>query len=562
MKGVDRKVNLFSFLYFPRKMASRPSFGGYDPERFENEVDSTLVCPICSNVLKDPVQCANEHYFCRSCIGEHLRQNSETCPMCQHHLTEESLTRPPRLLTNMLKNLKIACDHANRGCPELIKVEFVDRHVKSCGYSPTACKNPGCSEIVNQHEKERHENELCRFRMIVCPDCEQQVLHKSSHVHPCFMRKEMDGLVKDVKEVKQDMKEVKDEVKQVKLTQEEFIRDLMAQVCRQSDVVEDLRRKMSDMESEMQYNAKEASERCNLFTGRQKIFVCGGRDDKYTLNSVESFSWPENSWTLEPAMKVARSASSAFVQGQQIYVAGGRTGSENTDSIESLIVDEENLEWMVAPVKLPIKCSGHEMVSHENSVISTGGREGDNVSDGIYEISLNPPYTTKLLAQMPEPRCYHGCQIIDNQVVVVGGRTSTYFKDTKNTVYAYDLNNNECKTLPPLPSPITDMATVSYKGNVVLIGGGDEKGGTLNSVAMYDVKTGKVEKLPCLNHKRASSSAVIIGNIIIVFGGYDYETKTWLSSVEYFDFSTTVWRELSPMTTVRGYTTAVLKPVS
>jgi hypothetical protein len=30
--------------------------------------------------------------------------------------------------------------------------------------------------------------------------------------------------------------------------------------------------------------------------------------------------------------------------------------------------------------------------------------------------------------------------------------------------------------------------------------------------------------LPCLNHKRASSAAVITGNVIIVMGGYDYET--------------------------------------
>ncbi len=91
---------------------------------------------------------------------------------------------------------------------------------------------------------------------------------------------------------------------------------------------------------------------------------------------------------------------------------------------------------------------------YENSAILTGGRDGDNVSDRIYEVDLNPPHNTKLLTQMPEPRCYHGCEIIDNQVMVAGGRTSTHLKDAKNTVYVYDLNNNECKTLPPLSSPV------------------------------------------------------------------------------------------------------------
>jgi N-acetylneuraminic acid mutarotase len=202
------------------------------------------------------------------------------------------------------------------------------------------------------------------------------------------------------------------------------------------------------------------------------------------------------------------------------------------------------------------------MVCHKNSAILTGGFcDGENVSDGIYEISLDPPYKSKLLTQMPEPRYRHGCEIVNNQVMVAGGMTSTYFKVSTNTVYAYDLNNNERKTLPPLPFPIAGMATVSYKGNVILIGGVNEKGQTLNSVVMYDVKTGKIKMLPCLNHKRAGSAAVTTGNVIIVMGGYDYETKTHLNSVEYLDSRTNVWRELSPMTRKRSALTAVLKPI-
>ena len=148
-------------------MASPDSFGGYEDDRFENEVDIRLQCSVCLKVLKDPVQCPNEHYFCRSCIQRNLRHNAETCPMCQHPLTVETLTRPPRILTELLENLMIRCDYENRGCQELIKLEFLDRHVRSCGYSPTRCTNAGCAEVINRHEKERHERELCQFRKIV-----------------------------------------------------------------------------------------------------------------------------------------------------------------------------------------------------------------------------------------------------------------------------------------------------------------------------------------------------------------------------------------------------------
>ena len=509
-------------------MASADSFGGYEEDRFENKVDIKLQCSVCLKVFKDPVQCPNEHYFCRSCIQRNLRHNAETCPLCQHPLTEETLTKPPRILTELLENLMIRCDYENRGCRELIKLEFLDRHVRSCGYSPTRCTNTGCAEVMNRHEKQRHERERCQFRKIVCDDCGEQVIWKSSRLHPCFMRKEIDDVVRRLDIVQNDMGEVK---QNVKLTREE-----------------------------MTCITKETTERFDLFTGRQKIFVCGGRDGRILLNSVESYSWPNNSWTLELGMNEKRSAPSAFVHDREIYVSGGWSGTKNTDSIESLNVDEKNLGWK-PQFQMPIKCNAHKMVCHENNVVQTGGRDDDNFSDGIYEISLNPPHNTKLLTQMPEPRCSHGCEMIDNQVVVAGGRTSIYFKDTKNTMYVYDLNSNELKTLPPLPFAVCQMATVSYKGNIILIGGVNEKGQTLNTVVMYDVKTGKIKLLPCLNHKRAACAAVIAGNVIVVMGGYDIETETYLNSVECLDLNTSVWRELSPMTSKRKLATAVLKRI-
>ena len=106
-------------------MTSADLFGGYEERRFENKVGIKLKCSVCLKVLKDPVQCPNEHYFCRSCIQRNLRHNAETCPVCQHPLTEETLTKPPRILTEWLENLMIRCDYENRGCRELIKLNFL-----------------------------------------------------------------------------------------------------------------------------------------------------------------------------------------------------------------------------------------------------------------------------------------------------------------------------------------------------------------------------------------------------------------------------------------------------
>ena len=334
-------------------MASADSFGGYEEDRFENKVDIKLQCSVCLKAFKDPVQCPNEHYFCRE---RNLRHNAETCPVCQHPLTEETLTKPPRILTELLESLMIRCDYENRGCQELIKLEFLDRHVRVCGYLPTQCTNTGCTEVMNRHEKERHEREICKFRKIVCDNCGEQVIWKSSRLHPCFMR--IDDVLRRLDVVQNDIGKVKHEVK---LTKEE-----------------------------MACITKEATERSKWFTGCQKIFVCGGRDSKTKLNSAESYSWPDNFWILEPAMNENRSTPSAFVDNRRKYVSGGRTGTNYTDSIESLNVDEENLEWK-PQFKMPTKCHGHTMVCHESNIIQIGG------CDGIYEISLNPPHKTKLL---------------------------------------------------------------------------------------------------------------------------------------------------------------------
>ncbi|XP_046841394.1 kelch-like protein 40b [Xenia sp. Carnegie-2017] len=257
-------------------------------------------------------------------------------------------------------------------------------------------------------------------------------------------------------------------------------------------------------------------------------------------------------------MNEERSGATAFVHGREIFLCGGWNGKQFFRNIESLNVDGK-LQWKISHVMLPRNCGGHSMVYHNDNVIMIGGRTSNEAFDTIYSIQLNPPHTTKLLARIPEPRCYHGSILIDDNFLVFGGGISRKFEDIKNTVYSYSLSKKECKTLAPLPYPVSDMGIVSYKGNAILIGGQNDKGEILDKVLMYDVKTGQTKMLPSLNHKRYGCSAVIIGNIIVVVGGHDGES--FLDSVECLDMSTNVWRELPPMLTKRSFPAAVVSPI-
>ena len=145
---------------------------GYDVSRFVGEINEDVLCSICQEVPKDPRLCQNkDHIFCLAHISRHLHQNSHTCPVCRDPLTPETLRRPKGFLKNYLDGLKIKCDHHDRGCPDVVRLENLQRHVDQCEFAPVKCENEGCEEIVNARDKENHEKNLCQFRIIKCHDC-------------------------------------------------------------------------------------------------------------------------------------------------------------------------------------------------------------------------------------------------------------------------------------------------------------------------------------------------------------------------------------------------------
>ena len=144
---------------------------GYDVSRFVGEVREDLLCSICQEVPKDPRLCKNkDHIFCLAHISRHLHQNSQTCPVCRDPLTLETLRCPTGFLKNYLDDLKIKCDHHDRGCPAVVRLEDLPRHVDQCEFAPVMCGNEGCGMFVNKNEKDDHEKNHCEFRNTKCHD--------------------------------------------------------------------------------------------------------------------------------------------------------------------------------------------------------------------------------------------------------------------------------------------------------------------------------------------------------------------------------------------------------
>ncbi len=289
----------------------------------------------------------------------------------------------------------------------------------------------------------------------------------------------------------------------------------------------------------------------------QHIFVAGPWD----RNSVEIFNYRQRLWSLlKPMPKYGNSATS-FVYNNHVTVAGGSYGGAVDNMIQMNIhpVPDLSINWSGFAAKLPARMFAHSGVVYKDSLFVSGGYNADQHlrSDCIHEVQLQPPYTVKLLSKMPEPRVLHNTVLCDDSILIVGGRKSWEYKDNLSSVLSYDIKKNECQQLPALPYAVSEMATVKWAENVVIIGGVDKDGKALNNVMIYNIKTGNSHMLPPMLHKRQGCMAVVIENTIVALGGKG-ERWNLLKSVEGFSFERFSWQELPDMNEARWLTTAVV----
>ena len=478
-------------------------------------------CKICLEVLHDPVQCQNnEHYFCRECVTKHLG-NSETCPLCMEQLTLETLRPVPRVILDIVAQLKKPrCSHVSRGCEENVQVEELLLHEQTCGYAPVVCSNEGCKETVNRRDKESHETEECKLRKITCESCDEELVYVDFEKHQCTLRKEMN-------EVKSRLDDVTESLKQILLTQGEVLEKLAAYDQSIKDLQDPLRRASST-----------TFQREVAVVVNGQIFLFGGHGNE-AGKSLEIFNWSTKTWTLiKNCLFFQRRYSFCFVYGKKIMVCGG----DYTERIEYLNPSESGYTSTVASVSLS-SCAKYIGLLHKDRILT--------FHEGVVETSLESPGESKTLLEEEEYRNYSaGVHCFGNNIYIVGGKGSSMEK--------YDVVKNEMNALPSLPYKVSYMATVAYKDNIIVLGGHDGSK-SLNEALMFNFTTREYKRLPSMLEKRTGCAAVIMGDVIVVMGGRSINAKgctTYLKSVEYYVIGDNAWQELPAMNLARYNATA------
>ena len=545
---------------------------GYEDERFQHPVGHTLHCGVCMNVLKDPVMCRrNEHLYCRACITPHL-MNSQTCPTCMEPLTVETLRQASRGIRSLLAELKIRCEFYHRGCREFVELENLESHLRDCGFAPAVCSNEGCRLEVNQRDLLHHETSVCELRRVQCHSCndikqEMEALKVSLEAMDEKSEKNKKEFAESIeanRKVVEGNVIAKFRLVQKQLTKQEGIsRRLETEMKKNLDEITKqlgkITQTLSDVQAEQMRNEISGA-------GRMKresiVVVAGGENESGRLNTVETFSPVNKVWKAVQPMKECRSGASVVVYNKKLLVNGGYAATKfiETLSLNAVTNDDQSITWKRFAGQVPNLLHGHRSMVYNGRLIVIGGYDGDKcaVSDDITEVSLVPPYTSRLLCTMPQTRWFHGVAMFGDKVLIAGGLKEMSCTTNLGTVLSYDICKNECQELAPLPCAVCEAATVNWgDDNVIIVGGLDVKGKPLNKVLLYNMKTQKSHELPDMKYKRRGCVAAVVRDAVIVMGGKD-EEGNYLKSVESFRFDSYSWQELPEMHEGRYFATAVV----
>lgn len=154
---------------------------GIEVERFVDEVNFELICTICCDVLENPVECTTcQSNFCYSC-SEMWKAKSNECP----NRCELILQKPHRFLRLTLNNLSLYCQHKDKGCEIIVKLEFLAKHEETeCLYRDILCENTGCLAVLSAVGFKEH-SASCMYRQSECSECGETITVLARESHSC-----------------------------------------------------------------------------------------------------------------------------------------------------------------------------------------------------------------------------------------------------------------------------------------------------------------------------------------------------------------------------------------
>ncbi|XP_078379598.1 uncharacterized protein LOC144662619 isoform X1 [Oculina patagonica] len=154
---------------------AREEYGGYSGFAFVDKPSDALNCPICLCPMRDTVQTACGHRFCRSCLWQTFRQNNtRLCPQCRTSIRGNNQLFFDSAWQRDIDSLRVKCKSRKRGCAWIGAVGHYKEHKNVCNYRVVTCNDCG-SKMLERHFN-THQTTECPFRTVLCEHCEEDFI--------------------------------------------------------------------------------------------------------------------------------------------------------------------------------------------------------------------------------------------------------------------------------------------------------------------------------------------------------------------------------------------------
>jgi N-acetylneuraminic acid mutarotase len=247
-----------------------------------------------------------------------------------------------------------------------------------------------------------------------------------------------------------------------------------------------------------------------------KLYVFGGYYNGSRSVRGETFEYDPilNAWTQKASMPTPRWGSIAIQFDGKIYVMGGECANSSRRGGNSAneIYDPATNRWETkSAVPSDLANQGLMGVSYRGEI---------QLFYKNHHYTYNPSTNTySRKADLPTPRTWATCAIVDGKIYVIGGYSYRYPIGATNVCEAYDPSTDTWTTRSPMPTRLYGAARENpvIDGKIYVTHGRDS--GFHGTVYVYDPSTDRWENRSSSLHPRDGVACGVIFDKLYIVGG-------------------------------------------